>query len=136
MGETVHLSRSLAGEIISRAAQSDQEVCGLLLGCAGHVTQLVVCRNVHPTPATHFELDPAALFAALRAARAGGPAVIGHYHSHPSGQATPSATDAAAAAADGSIWIIVAGTDITAWKAVRDGAVHGRFDPLALAIAR
>jgi NADH-quinone oxidoreductase subunit E len=45
----------------------------LLLGCAGHVTQLVACRNVHPTPATHFELDPAALFAALRAARAGGP---------------------------------------------------------------
>ena len=50
---------------------------------------------------TGFAAAPAALFAALRAARAGGPAVIGHYHSHPSGQATPSATDADAAAADG-----------------------------------
>lgn len=136
MGETLQISRSLVSGIISSAARSADEICGLLLGEEGHVTQVRACRNVHPTPATHFELDPAALFAALRSARAGGPAVIGHYHSHPSGRADPSPTDAAAAAPDGSIWIIVAGKDVTAWKAVRDGAVHGRFDPLPLAIAR
>ncbi len=61
--------------------------------------------------------------------------MIGHYHSHPSGIAAPSATDAAQAAPDGAFWIIVAGTDLTAWRAASDGAVHGRFDPVALAIA-
>lgn len=82
-----------------------------------------------------FEIDPAALFAALREARRGGPKVLGHYHSHPSGIAAPSLADAVAAAPDGAVWLIAARGEITAWRAVSDGAVHGRFDPLTLAIA-
>ena len=121
--------------IVSDAQRTPSEICGLLLGGPGSVREIVPCDNVHPLPARHFELDPAALFRALRAARAGGPTVIGHYHSHPSGLAAPSPTDAAAAAPDGAIWIIVADGALSAWQAVRDGAVHGRFDPVALAIA-
>ena len=64
--------------------------------------------------------------------RQGGPAVVGHYHSHPTGVARPSARDAADAAPDKSIWLIVAGKDVTAWRAVPDGSVEGRFTPLAL----
>lgn len=99
------------------------------------VTAIVPATNVHVTPATHFELDPAVLFRALRAGRAGHDRVIGHYHSHPSGSIAPSATDAASAPPDGVVWIITAAGEIAAWRAVRDGAVHGRFDPLVLAIA-
>ncbi len=121
--------------ICSSVAASSLEVCGLLLGRHDHIVEARACRNVHPSPATHFEIDPAALFAALRAARAGGPAVLGYYHSHPSGDAMPSMTDAAAAAADGAIWLIVGGAAARVWRAVRDGAVHGRFDPLALVVA-
>lgn len=135
MDRTLHISRSLVARITSETMRFPDEICGLLLGADNVVEANEPCANVHPTPATHFELDPAALFRALRAARAGGPQVIGHYHSHPSGVAAPSPTDAAQAAPDGAYWLIAAGSDLTAWRAVRDGAVHGRFDPVSLAIA-
>lgn len=135
MDMTLQISRSLAAQIVSETMRFPVETCGLLLGRDSVVNAIEPCDNVHSKPATHFELDPAALFRALRRARAGGPQVIGHYHSHPSGIAAPSATDAAQAAPDGAFWIIVAGTDLTAWRAASDGAVHGRFDPVALAIA-
>ena len=95
------------------------------------------CPNVHAEPSRHFEIDPAALLRAHREARAGGAAVIGHYHSHPSGDPTPSRTDAASAAPDGAIWLIVGrglGVDgARAWVAVEGGALHGRFDPVRIA---
>ncbi|WP_233130821.1 M67 family metallopeptidase [Sphingomonas jeddahensis] len=122
-------------QINSETMRSRLEVCGLLLGQRSQVEAIAPCANVHTTPATHFELDPAALFRALRAARGGGSRVIGHYHSHPSGDALPSITDAASAPPDGAFWLIAASSDLTAWRAVHDGAVHGRFDPVTLAIA-
>lgn len=135
MGRTVQISSSLHERIVSETSGSTDEICGLLLGNDKEIVATRSCRNVHPEPAARFELDPAALFAAMRAARSGGPAVIGHYHSHPSGIARPSRIDAQMAAPDGALWLIAAGTEITAWEAVRDGLVHGRFDPVALTIA-
>ena len=70
----------------------------MLLGEPGRVMAVQPCANVSVNPASRFELDPAALIAAWRGARAGAPSVIGHYHSHPSGDPRPSATDAAEAA--------------------------------------
>ncbi|WBH16076.1 M67 family metallopeptidase [Sphingomonas radiodurans] len=136
MDSTLQISSLLVERIVAEASASRDEVCGLLLGCDGIVTEVRPCRNVHSMPATRFELDPVALFAALRGVRAGGPQVLGHYHSHPSGVVLPSATDAADAAPDGTFWLIVAGDVVAAWRAVSDGAVHGRFDPVTLAIAR
>ena len=60
-----------------------------------------------PDPETHFEIDPQALIDAHRAARAGGPQVLGYYHSHPAGEPEPSATDRAMAAGDGRMWAIM-----------------------------
>jgi len=91
-------------------------------------------ENVTEDPERRFEIDPAALFAALRAERAGGPKIVGYWHSHPSGDATPSATDAAMAAADGRLWLIVAGEAATLWRAVEAGALHGRFDAVELVV--
>ena len=107
----------------------------MLLGELGRVLVVQPCVNVSVNPEARFELDPAALIAAWRKARAGAPSVIGHYHSHPSGDPRPSATDAAEAAADGAVWIIVGNGEIKAWRAVQHGAVHGRFDPVALVVA-
>lgn len=75
--------------------------------------------NVALDPLRHFEIDPTALIAAHRAARGGGPPVIGYYHSHPTGHPVPSATDCEHAAGDGSIWAIVADGAVAFW---RDGA--------------
>ena len=98
-----------------------QECCGLLLGTGRRITALLPARNVHPAPLTHFEIDPQTLIDAHRAARAGGPQVLGYYHSHPSGPPRPSATDAAMAAGDGRIWAIVGEGDVTFWRDGRNG---------------
>lgn len=127
------ISRSLLAQLAAEAGASGEEICGLILQPRNGGISLLRCANVHPQPAARFELDPVALLAAHRAARASGDAVIGHYHSHPSGDAMPSLTDAASAAPDGAVWLIVGrGGEARAWRAVHDGAVHGRFDPLAI----
>ncbi|MBW6529199.1 M67 family metallopeptidase [Sphingomonas citri] len=128
----IDISIRLRDELVAAAAGSADEVCGLLLGRGERVERAPPCRNVAATPAVRFELDPAALLAAHRAARAGGPAVLGHYHSHPSGDARPSPRDAADAVPDGSLWLIVAGGEVTAWRAIEDGVLHGRFEPVKM----
>jgi proteasome lid subunit RPN8/RPN11 len=97
-------------------AAHPHEACGMLLGDGSQITDVVPTRNVHPTPATHFEIDPQALIDAHRAERDGGPRIMGYYHSHPNGDARPSETDRAMAAGDGKLWAIVAGATVTLWR--------------------
>lgn len=106
------------------------ECCGLLLGQGGRIEAALPCANVHPDPACHFEIDPAALIAAHRAARRGGQQVLGYYHSHPAGPAEPSATDRACASGDGRIWAIVADGAIGWWRDAMQG-----FERLPLRVA-
>lgn len=117
------------------AASPDREVCGLLLAHHGAALEAMPCANVAADPAQRFEIDPAALIAAHRVARGGGPAVVGHYHSHPSGSPVPSPRDAADAGQDGVLWLIVADGAARLWRSVAGGAVEGRFDPVALTVA-
>jgi len=111
------------GEEAQHAAP--HECCGLLLGRAGRIEQALRCANVHAQPASHFEIDPAVLIAAHKAARAGGPMVLGYYHSHPNGRAQPSATDRADAARDGRIHAIIANGSVSWWRDSPQG-----FEPL------
>lgn len=101
----------------------DREVCGLLFGTPARIEQAQATANVAPDPATAFEVDPAALLAAHKGARAGKIALIGNYHSHPSGQAIPSARDAAAAE-PGGVWLILTTTDARAYRANSQGFEH------------
>lgn len=124
-----------------RAATSEahpHEACGILLGTVELITGFIRTENVHPTPATRFEIDPQALIDAHRAARDGGPQVVGYFHSHPAGPAEPSATDALMAAGDGAIWAIAGGGEgsdsaslplITFWRDDIAG-----FTPLSYAL--
>lgn len=113
-------SHALAAMRAAAAAAHPREACGLLLGTGGRITAARTAANVHPSPETRFEIDPQALIAAHRAARAGGPAVLGYFHSHPAGAPEPSATDRACASGDGRIWAIIAPNDRPAdvmfWK--------------------
>lgn len=119
-------------ELIQSAAEAaaPDEACGLLFTDGPAVKGATVVANVAADPRRHFEIDPAALFAALKAERAGGATLAGYWHSHPSGDARPSATDAAMAAGDGKLWLIAGGDDVMLWRAVPQGTVHGRFDPV------
>ena len=126
-------STALDAILTAAAATPSVEVCGLLLGAGDAVHVALPCHNVAPDPSRWFEIDPAALFAAHRAARSGGLAVLGHYHSHPSGRPVPSPRDAAAAADDRSLWLIVADSEARLWRAIAGGPVEGRFEPVAFA---
>ena len=123
-GQSVILADQIICLLLEQAtAAHPHECCGLLLGEGAQITAVQPAANVHPAPETHFEIDPAALVEAHRAARSGGPQVVGYYHSHPNGLAEPSATDRAQAAHDGAIWAIVAGGDVTFWRDDESGFV-------------
>lgn len=91
------------------AREFPRECCGLLLGQGDWLIEVRPCANIHADPLTHFELDPTALIAAHRAARGGGPQLLGYYHSHPNGHPLPSATDCEHSSGDGAVWAIIAG---------------------------
>ena len=131
----LRIARPLLEAIVARAAlEPDREVCGLLFGTGARIEDAAPAANISAHPSDSFEIDPQALFAAVRAERAGGRRPIGHYHSHPNGSAAPSPRDAAAADDEGRLWLIVAGTRVRAWRARRGGTVEGAFEPVELVV--
>lgn len=117
--------------ILSQAAEAHlHECCGLLLGEGSTITHAHPTANVHSDPATHFEIDPAALIAAHKAEREGGPRILGYYHSHPNGRAEPSPTDRASAAHDGKVWAIAANGQVRFFRDGEDG-----FEALSYEVA-
>lgn len=122
----------LAGIQAAAAAANPEEACGLLFGSDGVIHDWQATRNVAEMREVAFEIDPSALFAVLREERRGGPRLIGYWHSHPNGRASPSPTDRAAAVADGKYWLIATAEGVTAWQAVADGAGEVAFAALRL----
>jgi proteasome lid subunit RPN8/RPN11 len=120
------------------AAAAPVEACGLLLGQPDRIVAAIAARNVAADPERGFEIDPALLLRTHREARGAGLQVIGHYHSHPNGVATPSRRDAAAALDNGQLWLIVAAGAVKAFRAVSgatENMIHGRFEPVTLVAA-
>jgi proteasome lid subunit RPN8/RPN11 len=120
----IELTSGVLATLREEAAQAHpRECCGLLLGHGARIAEVRRCANVHPQAERHFEIDPSALIAAHRAARSGGPQVLGYYHSHPSRDASPSPNDRACAGGDGRVWAIVAGEAVGWWRDTADGFV-------------
>lgn len=127
---TLDLAKDILETLVARAKHAGpEECCGILLGRDGRILEARPAANIAPDRRRHFEIDPQALIDAHRAGRAGGPQVIGYYHSHPAGPAAPSATDRAMASGDGRVWAIVGEDDVTFWRDDRDG-----FAPLPYAV--
>jgi len=121
LGSEVVVAGSVVAAILAEAHRAaPEEACGLLLGVSA-IGRAITAANVHPTPRTHFEIDPLALIAAHKAARAGGPALAGYWHSHPSGPPEPSDTDRAHASGDGRVWAIAGEGRVTFWRDGPDG---------------
>ena len=87
------------------------ECCGLLVGTGMRnitVTRLIPASNLLSSASTdRFELDPRIRFETERALRGSSERIIGHWHSHPNGSATPSATDLEQAWEPDLIWLIL-----------------------------
>ena len=122
MGMDLVVTSGAMATLLDEAARAEpDECCGLLLGEANRIVEVRPAANVAAEPRRHFEIDPGALIAAHRAARAGGLAVLGYYHSHPAGEAAPSAADRAQAGGDGRIWAIVASGQVRFWRDLPNG---------------
>ncbi|WP_367274046.1 M67 family metallopeptidase [Erythrobacter sp.] len=115
------VGKAHAAMLAAARAAFPNEVCGLLLGEDARIDEARAAANIHPAPGTHFEIDPQALIDAHRAARAGGPQVIGYFHSHPTGEPVPSSTDRAMAAGDGRVWAIIAADEVMFWRDTGEG---------------
>ena len=117
MGMTIEVTSGTIATLLEEAARAAPlECCGLLLGAAARVVEARPAANVATDPARHFEIDPAALFAAHRSARDGGPQLLGYYHSHPDGHPIPSATDCEHASGDDRVWAIIASCEVAFWR--------------------
>lgn len=113
----------LATLLQEAVAAAPDECCGLLLGRGRLIDEARPAANVASHPRIRFEIDPLALLAAHKSARAGGPQVMGYYHSHPTGHPVPSATDCEHSTGDLRIWAIVAGTEVAFWRDSGNGFV-------------
>lgn len=112
-----------------------EEACGLLIGKVdqgqGAIEQAVPTANVADDRVRRFEIDPATLLRLHREGREAGRTIVGCYHSHPAGAATPSLRDAASADQPDWVWLILAGEDVGAFLVQRGGTIAGRFERLA-----
>jgi len=117
-------SRFIAALLDEANKAGERECCGLLLGRGGRIEQVQPAANVADDPARRFEIDPAALLAAHKAARQGGPDLIGYFHSHPDGHPLPSATDCEHSSGDGRVWAIIAAGEVTFWRDTDQGFVR------------
>ncbi|WP_277555078.1 desampylase [Halobaculum limi] len=116
-----------------RAAGAPQEVCGVLLGdratdsddettpdvgdpLADRVVEAVAVDNVAADPERFYELDPTETVAVVEDAETRGLAVVGFYHTHPRGPASPSSVDRDRATWVGYVYCIVAPDDVVAYR--------------------
>ena len=116
----VMIASQLMAALLAVAAETpDEEVCGLLFGRPERIEAAERTANIADDPSRAFEIEPAALFMAIRLERQGGPSLIGHYHSHPNGSAEPSPRDLAASE-PGRLWLIIGGGVARLWLAEAD----------------
>lgn len=102
----LHLPRQIYDAIVAHARNGKpEEVCGLLRGRAGQVTDIRPTRNVAPNRITDYEVEPNALLAQFEWEEAGDE-LVAIYHSHPQDPAYPSASDAINAYYPDSVYLI------------------------------
>lgn len=115
----VALPQALRAQILREAQLADpNECCGLVEGVRDAksfcIAALHPARNLADS-SDRFDIDPLDQFAAHKAARARGRAIIGCYHSHPNGRAEPSAADLAGADEENFLWLIASNDRLNAF---------------------
>ena len=112
--------------IVAHAREdAPRECCGFLVGRGTRVMFALPMKNSDPRPNTGFQIDPAEHVAARRVLRHMAPAleIVGVYHSHPQGPATPSPRDIAESHYPDWLFVIVGakGRSVRAYRIARHG---------------
>ncbi|HVC20859.1 MAG TPA: M67 family metallopeptidase [Vicinamibacterales bacterium] len=133
MEERVRIARGALRAILAHArAAAPDECCGLLVGRPDGIERAVAARNLSDSR-TRYLIDPRQHFAAIRAAREAGRAVVGFYHSHPSSAPIPSDRDLAEATYPDAVYLIAGRTPRGTLSRVRAFRLEaGRFREVVL----
>ncbi len=94
----IDIHRDLKSIIRYQAAHAyPNECCGMLIGTRDGdkvtVVEVVAAPNVSESPADSFEIDPQSRLTLQKLLRGTPREIVGHYHSHPDGEAAPSERD-------------------------------------------
>ncbi len=93
----VQIEAAVIDSMVEHArSEAPLECCGLLMGRDGRISRLRRMRNLAQSP-VRYEMAPGELFRFFKDLRGSGLQHLGIYHSHPSSEAYPSATDVAQA---------------------------------------
>lgn len=102
------LSPQQAGQLVEAARDgAPREVCGVLAGSVGRVTEVITIANAAAQPERAFRMDDRALARALTGLAARGLEPLAFYHSHPHSDPRPSALDVAEAHYPDVVMLIV-----------------------------
>lgn len=103
----MRIRRAVIDAIVDHARrETPRECCGLLIGADDTILESRAARNLRHSEVAYL-VAPDDHFAAIRAARASGLAVVGAYHSHPNSAAVPSPTDIREATDPEFLYLIV-----------------------------
>jgi proteasome lid subunit RPN8/RPN11 len=133
--DAIHIAQPVLLSLLAESRRDPtRECCGLLAGNNAAITTIFPAHNIHPAPATAYEIAPKELFRLFREIRAQGLDLLGIYHSHPTGDNSPSPTDIERAYyADAAYFIIC--PRLNAKKHVRAFRIRdGRSDELEIEV--
>lgn len=133
----LHLPDELAARVLLAASRAyPNECCGLIEGadapdgwCALAIHE---ATNIADDPRRRFLIDPQVQFDLMRRLRSAKTRIIGCFHSHPDGEARPSAADRAEAYESEFVYLIAGGSpDVFTLKAYLFTDVAG-FSPITI----
>ena len=119
------MTQAIIDRIRAEASHSQAEICGALIGDGHFVTAAVPLANHSGHTHDSFYIPAEEVLRLERAADLEGLMLMGFYHSHPNGDAEPSATDVHEAVPGYVYWIVSGSGDVRAWR-LRDDRT--RFD--------
>src|SRR5580704_6242695 len=107
MDDWVRIERDIFDQLLAEAcANPNIECCGLLAGREAVISAILPAKNALQSPKA-YEIAPQELFELFRRIRSAGLEHLGIYHSHPSGENTPSPLDIERAFYPESAYLII-----------------------------
>src|SRR5688572_13268689 len=110
------MTRAIIDRIRAEAGNSQTEICGALIGDGTLVTRSLALANHSVSTHDSFYIPAAEVMRIERAAESAGHMLMGFYHSHPTGEAVPSAADVHEAVPGYVYWIVSGSGDVRAWR--------------------
>ena len=108
MNKTLIIPRTLANRLLGLAQHTpDAEICGLVSTTADQQYRVYSIQNIASPADRVFEMEPKQQIDAFRKMRENGESLFAVFHSHPHGQATPSARDLQQATFQDALNIII-----------------------------